>query len=275
MSAEGVPPVLDRPVAVGRTAEVFRLDDGRVLKLFLPGVPGHEIRTEEANCAVAVALGATPIRCHGTMTVGDRTGLVFDPVSGDSLTRVAEKNLLRLRAVGRRLAHVHVGVHGHTSDHFPDVREAAVSQLASPGLADLTARERARARELILALPAGSTVLHMDFHSQNVFEHRGAHAVIDWQTTLRGAAAADVASTRFLLAEAELWPGISALRHALYSTVRRIMLGAYLAEYLRVTGMTRAEVDRWRLPILVLRLGQWDIASERAALLAEVRVLVR
>ncbi|WP_460801448.1 phosphotransferase [Nocardioides pacificus] len=262
-------------LATGRSAEVRAWGADRVVKLFLPGHPDEEIRLEQEHCTEAFDLGLTTVRCHGTVTIGDRTGLVLDRVTGESLTRVAERNPLLLRRSARVLARLQAEMHERHSDTLPEVRESVVALLDTPPLAFLSAEERTAAAELVLALPDGSSILHLDFHSENVFVTAdGRHEIIDWPTARRGAPAADIAASIFLLRDAELWPGTPPLKKLVFNIARRSLCAFWLAEYVRLTGMPRAEIDRWRLPALVLRLGLLDVPSERQRLAAEIRQLL-
>lgn len=259
-------------VATGRTADVFAWEEGLVVKKFADSVPQEEIEIELRDAALAFDAGLTQLRCHGIVTLDDgATGLVFDRLDGVALTTVAERNLLRIPEVSRTLAREHARLHAVTVPALPDVREVAVGLLDSPPLGALTEPERATLARQALALPAGTAVLHMDFHPLNVFEHGDGHAVIDWQSTMSGVPAADVAMTRLLFSEAELFPGITPVQRMLYQTVRRIMFGYYFAEYRRQTGLSTADVDAWMTVARIVRLGRLDIESERPALVARLQ----
>lgn len=262
------------PIARGRTAEILAHGSHQVVKLFLADVDPQEIALEEANSQRAHACGATPIACHGRITHGGRTGLIFDRLQGQSLTATAERNLLLLGRSGRQLAEAHVSMHARTDGAFEPLAHALHRQLSIHAFSFLSAAQRDRAADYINQLPGGSAVLHLDFHTQNVFLHQGTLATIDWQTTACGPPAADVAMTLFLLSEAELWPGISLFQLALYNAVRRILRNYYLNEYRRRSGMTLDEIARYRLSTLILRLGQWQIQSETPKLQAEIRKLL-
>lgn len=272
MSDTTLPPELGAQLATGRSAQVHAWGADRVVKLFHPGYPTAEIDLEEAHSTEAFRLGLTAVRCHGQVRVGERTGLVLDRVVGESLTRVMERNPLRLPHSAGVLARLQARLHAQHSEVFPDLRESIVATLDTPPLAFLTDDERAHAVRLLRALPGGSSVLHMDFHSENVFTTGDAdHEVIDWPTARRGAPAADVAATVFLLRDAELWPGTPALKKLVFNVFRRTLCASWLSQYLRLTGMDRAEIDRWRLAVLVMRLGGLDIESERERLRREIR----
>lgn len=263
--------VKNKPIARGRSAEVYAEGDDRVIKLAFAGVTRAEVDDEIAASQLAHALGLTPVRCYGAVEIDGRHGMALDRIVGVPLTAVAERNILRLPEVGRTLATEHLFVHrAHTSE-LPDVRELALAQLDTPALAALTAAERDAVAARIRALPAGDAVLHLDFHPQNVFVLADRNVVIDWQTATSGPAAADVALTRLLFREAELFPGTALPMRVVYAAVRRILLRFYLGEYLRAGTVTVAELDRWEIAARVLRLGLLDIPSERERMIAGIR----
>lgn len=267
---------LGDPIATGRSAEIFAWPehDELVVKLFPAAYDDALVAFESVASTEVNRLGLTPIGCHGWVRVDDRAGLLFDRLHGDSLTRQAERNPLTLRAGARTLARTHARVHEASTGLLPEIRTTAVAALDTPPLAFLDLRRRELAEAAILALPEGDRVLHLDFHTENVFAHDDGFAVIDWQTVLRGDPAADVAMTVLLTRDAELWPGTPLIKRIVVQLVRRIVLNTYLAEYQRLTGMTREQVDAWRLPTVVLRMSTFDIATERARLGRELTTLL-
>lgn len=266
--------IAGKVLATGRTSEIVALGRDRVLKVFGAEERDDLIVREIRNSEEAYAIGATQIACYGEECWQGRRGIIFDALTGESLTRMAERNLLNLRESGRILARCHAELHTKESALFPEVRGEVEDLMERHAMGFLTPVQKARALEQLRALPGGKTVLHMDFHTNNVFRHRDGFATIDWQTTLRGAPQADVAMTLFLLADAELWPGISLAQKLLYNTVRRVLRRVYLQEYRKLTGMDQAVIAQWRLPVLITRLAEWDIASERTALQREILELL-
>lgn len=263
---------LGAPIATGRTSEIFAVPgrDDRVLKLFLTGVPREDAEAEAERTTVASDAGLTPVRCHSVVMIDDRAGLELDRIDGVSLTKVGERNPLRIRETARTLADLQVAMHEVTAPSLPDVRAVVLEILEQPPLSFLSTDELALARRLVETLPEGDRLLHLDFHPENVFTVPGGYAVIDWQTAVRGVPAADVAASVFLLKDAELWPGTPAVKKVLFGFIRRTYFAAYWQQYQRRTGISDTEVTRWRLPALVLRLG-WDIDSEREQLRGGVR----
>lgn len=265
---------LPAPMAVGRSAEIYGWDNGRVLKLFFTAIPLKDIEDEYTKTCEAAARGVTGMACHGRIQVDTRWGIILDRVEGISLTRLPEKNPLAFFSLPGTLAGLHLKLHNSRTDAIEDVRALAAGMLETKPLAFLTPEEKSRARAIIDALPDGNAVLHMDFHPENILVTGKEFTLIDWMTAARGTPAADVASTVFLLRDAELFPGISAAKKAFYELVRRVVLSRYLKAYLSGSGLTMAEIDAWRLPVIMLRLGLWDIDSERNRLRTEIQTRI-
>ena len=262
---------LGEPIATGRSARIYDWpDNDLVVKVFEPGYDPAQVDVERDSLDEAGRLGVQVCACHGEVMVDGYPGLLLERVVGDSLTKQAERNPLRIRAGARALARTQVTVHAKPTEKFTDIRDAAVSALDSEPLAFLNEPQRSLARERISALPAGDRLLHLDFHTENVFVQGDEYVVIDWQTTLRGDPAADVAMTVLLIRDAELWPGTPLLKRLLVQRIRGIVLSTYLHEYQRLTGMTMDRVDAWRLPVVVLRMSILDIASERPRFQREI-----
>lgn len=264
---------LGEPMAVGRTSEVFAVpgSDDLVLKLFLAGTPEDDIVAEVRGTAVAAAAGLTPVSCHETVVVGDRTGLLLDRLDGESLTRIVERNPLRLHQSARTLAGLQAGMHDVPAPDLPEVRSVVLAALERAPFAFLDPAGRDRVRRAVAALPDGDRLLHLDYHPENVFTTpAGGYAIIDWQTALRGAPAADAALSNLIFTEGEAWPGTPFLKRVLLAVSRREYARVWRKEYRRRTGLSAEEMDRWRLPALVIRLS-WDIDSERQRLRAALR----
>ena len=236
---------IDGPlIARGRSCEVFPYGEGLVVKLSLPGTDSALVDRELRDTETVHAVGATPVRTHGEVEIDGRRGIVLDRIDGIALTAIAERNPLRLAQVGRMLGAEHARVHSTHSNRLQDVREFAAGLISTAAFDALTADERDLLRDRLRALPTGDAVLHLDFHPQNVFRAGEDIVTIDWQSAAAGPPAADVAMTRYLFTEAELFPGISAIQRVVYGSLRRLMFRYYLAEYMARTGMTTAEIGR-------------------------------
>ncbi|MGJ4788246.1 phosphotransferase family protein [Leptospira koniambonensis] len=263
-----------KSLAIGRSAEISEYGPNKILKLFFKEFPVSEVDTEYSNSVIAFSSGATSMKCYEKVKIGDRHGLIFDRLDGISLTKLPDKNPLALFSLSKILADLHLDLHNKQTKKMQDIRLEAVKILSRDPLSFLSKEEKKIAKQFIENLPEGSSVLHMDFHPENVIVTKDSNVIIDWMTALKGEPAADVASTVFLFQDAELWPGTPFLKVIFYNIVRKFILKGYLKRYLSVSGMDWKEVERWRLPILIFRLGLWNIESERPALQKEIKEII-
>ncbi|MCG6143276.1 phosphotransferase [Leptospira bandrabouensis] len=265
---------LGKPLAIGRSADIFVLPENRILKLFFPEAKESEIDLEVTNTIEANKQGASMMRCYGKAKVGNRFGIIFDRLDGISLTKLPDKNPLELFRIAGKLAKLHYGIHSLKSDKFQDIKEILNHCLESAPLSFLNASEKVKAKTYIANLPNGNSILHLDFHPENVIVEGKNEIIIDWMTAAKGSPAADVAFTYLLFTDAELWPGTPKLKIIFYTIIRKFILSGYLKEYKSLSGITDSQIAAWRLPALVLRLGLWNIESERERLKAQITHLV-
>ncbi|EIE00338.1 phosphotransferase family protein [Leptospira licerasiae] len=261
-------------LAIGRSAEISEYGPNKILKLFFKEFPTSEVDTEYSNSVIAFSAGATSMKCYEKIKIDDRHGLIFDRLEGISLTKLPDKRPLAIFSLSKILADLHLDLHNKQTKKLKDVRSEAIKVLSKEPLSFLSKEEKKIAKQFIENLPEGSSVLHLDFHPENVVVTKDSFVIIDWMTALKGDAAADVASTVFLFQDAELWPGTPFLKVLFYTLVRKFILKGYLKRYLSVSGMDWKEVEKWRLPILIFRLGLWNIESERSALQKEIREII-
>lgn len=258
-------------VGRGRTSIVYAIDGDRVIKTYPDGMSSDEIEAEARAATLAYDLGVPGVRCYGWRSEAGHDGIVFERLTGEALTTIAENDLTRFPQVCRVLADHHALMHRVAAPGLRDVREIAAGLLDSPALAGFSAGEKDALRGYLRSLPEGDRLLHMDYHPQNIFSHRDGYAVIDWYSACRGDAAADVAMSMLLMSEVELFPGTPAPKRALYTVSRAAMRRLYLRRYIADTGMSRERVAMWLTAARVLRLGLLDVPSERARLMARIR----
>ncbi|PJZ49246.1 phosphotransferase family protein [Leptospira saintgironsiae] len=263
-----------KSLAIGRSAEISEYGPNKILKLFFKEFPSSEVDTEYSNSVIAFSSGATSMKCYEKIKIGDRKGLIFDRLDGISLTKLPDKNPLALFSLSKILADLHLDLHNKKTKKMKDIRSEAIQVLSREPLSFLNKEEKKVAKRLIENLPEGSSILHLDFHPENVVVTKDSFVIIDWMTALKGDPAADVASTVFLFQDAELWPGTPFLKVIFYNIVRKFILKGYLKRYLSVSGMDWKDIEKWRLSILIFRLGLWNIESERVALQKEIKEII-
>lgn len=260
------------PFAIGRSADLYSLPNNQVLKLFFPTANPKEIEAEYENTIEVSRLQVTKMQCYGKVKVGERLGMIFDRLEGISLTKLPDKNPIELFRIANTLANLHFQIHQTKSEKLRDIKEILNDCLDAKPLEFLSEEEKKIIREYIKNLPEGNSVLHLDFHPENVIVQDKDRIVIDWMTAAKGNPCADVSFTKLLFTDAELWPGTPKLKILFYTLIRKFILGGYLKTSKHLSGITDSDLNRWRLSSLILRLGLWDIASERENLKQQIKV---
>jgi hypothetical protein len=89
-------------------------------------------------------------------------------------------------------------------------------------------------------------------------------------TAASGNPAADAARTYMLLKDAVIPGDMPKVLRAMINLVRRRMAKKYLRNYQKLSGITKKEIEKWRLPIIAARLMEWVPDSEKKSILKEI-----
>jgi len=254
----------DKPLAKGRTAEVFDLGEGAVVKLLREGFDSSMIETEAANTSAAHDAGVSTPSVHDIVHHDGRAGAVFDLVEGHLLLDEAVTQPLRLRRWGKTLGDIHAEMLSHSSGDLPSLRDVLAERIDAT---DLTGSQKAAAKDRLTTLPDATNVLHGDFHPGNVILSNDGPVLIDWMNGSRGAPAADITRTLWLLSPATIPEDQPGRRFR--TAVQSIFRSAYRARVARRAGVSPLEIDLWRLPVAAARLSE-GIEHEDDALRSEV-----
>lgn len=122
---------------MGRTADIFRLEKGRVLKLFRPGW-GEDDACHEAVKAEAVHAAGLPVPAvHGVTEVAGRFGIVYGEIEGRPLLESLQRRPWAVRETARFLADLHLQVHTARIPTLPRVVDHLTHTIERPpGLAE-------------------------------------------------------------------------------------------------------------------------------------------
>jgi gamma-glutamylcyclotransferase (GGCT)/AIG2-like uncharacterized protein YtfP/aminoglycoside phosphotransferase (APT) family kinase protein len=252
-------------IATGRTAEVFAWGEGLVAKVLRPGFPDRLGEDEARAAAVADRAGIGAPAFHGTTRVDGRFALLYERIDGTSMLDRVTAQPDAAEDLAAELAAVHAAMHAAPGEGLPRLREW-IERAVGRGVPHLGDRERDAVLGRLAELPDGSAVCHGDLHPANVLMTGRGPVVIDWLNAGVGPAAADVARTVFLLRDSIIPSDLAAEERARIESLRQRFTFAYLARYADLATLDRAELERWRLPILVARLDE-EVADERAHLL--------
>ena len=254
---------LGSPLFTSRSSEVFYWEDYDreeevLLKLFRPGVDQKMIDQEEINTKETYAKGVSAVACYGQVRVVSLNGTV-------------RKHPETLLAAPKIMAEQQMALHRTHTKVIRSYKEMVRDCLNKPVMDFLTESERTEILRRLDALPDGDSILHLDYHPDNIMSDGEHISVIDYMTAASGAPAADVAATLYLLNEGEMIPGLNPAVAAVMEFLRKTICKKYLKRYKAASGMTDEEIAPWRLPFLIVRLGVWCIESETDDLQRKIR----
>lgn len=253
------------PIASGRTAEVYAVGGGQVLKLLKPGFDSRMLTVESAKTAAVHAAGGPAPGVAGLVEIGGRPGLLFERIHGSSMLEVILSD--PAKAVGHAVAfaELHVDVlSASAGEDLPDVKEYLADKIDR---ADLPLAQRRLVKDHLVGLPDGEATLHGDYHPGNILLAPDGPTVIDWGEASRGAVAADVARTLVLLtpeSAADAIPNPEGVAALVFE-----FANVYKKRCLQRTATTIAEIGAWRLPVVAARLSE-GIAEQTNLLQVEV-----
>lgn len=261
--------------ARGRSAEIFEIEGGKVLKLFFGDYPREYAEKEYINTRIASELGCTDMQVYEQVERDGRFGFVMDFIDGISQNDKGTSDPRYLLKGGKDLAVCHALIQMKHSRELDDIRTLCIGYLDEAYMDFLTEDEKKRAAAYIASLPDDDTVLHLDLHTGNVLVDRtGKLWIIDWMTAARGNRAVEEALMEFLFSEAELFPEATPLQRRLFAAVRGLVGKIFFRHYQRITPLSADEIDRYRLLALIFRRS-WNIAFEEPYLTRTIRELIQ
>jgi len=251
---------LGSPISSGRTAEIYHWDREHVLKLFYDWVTLESIENEARIAGTIYECGLPVPEVGEIVCVNERTGLIYQRVSGDSLYKAAQRKPWNVIRYLRRSAELQAEIHSHSiSTGLPSQRQILERNIRQA--VGLPGHLRAKALAALDAMPDGNQLCHGDFWGGNILMSSRGEVVIDWNRASYGNPLADLARTTnaamaFLrtnqVRRAFLSYGksrFSQVKNSLLRIIVRITYPIYLRRYFQLRPGSEEEYKRW-LPII-------------------------
>jgi uncharacterized protein (TIGR02172 family) len=255
-----------KPIAEGRTAEIFLWDEHHILKLYRDWCPPHWIKYE-ARIARAVYDAGIPSPAAGEiLEINGRQGLIYERIRGISMLQDMNAHPWTILKHARSLAELHVKINQQSITGLPSYKEGLRYTISkTPHLPDDL---RNKTLALLDTLPDDQRLCHGDYHPGNVILTKDGPIVIDWMTASAGSPWTDVARTSLLLS---IGPkGAGKLVSPMIRMIIELYHRTYLNQYHALVPDTKNELNRWTPVIAAARLNE-DIVPEREALIKMVR----
>ncbi|MBN2511029.1 MAG: phosphotransferase [Spirochaetales bacterium] len=255
-------------IGKGMTAEIFSLENDRILKLYYPhfdeGMALHEARIAEA----INGLGAAP-QFHGIQKSGGRTGLVYERISGYELMANFKKPFAPLKKFIKNMAREQYRINSIAAP------KKLISQRERLGdMIGLSKEQLGGYYEKVIArlegLDSQAFLCHGDYHPGNIMVRGGEYIAIDWMNAYAGNPLSDAARTWLMFASPYLPEGIPAPLKILLKCLKPAMARVFRNEYLGLSGKRKGDFCQW-IPVMAAARLVEQIPGEQQWLMSLVR----
>ena len=247
-------------IAKGANGAVYRYDAETILKTYFAKDALPEIKQERENARRAFVLGINTAIPYGIVRVGDGYGTVTELLNAVSVTKLIRNNPDDLSEAVKYYVDLLKSIHAVEVEdgEVPDMKQIALDW-AEFVSAHIPEEQGKKLLALIVAVPKQNTLLHGDYHTNNIMVQNGEPLLIDMDTLCMGHPVFELGSmfNAFL--------GFSELNHD---------------DILRFMGYTRETSEKFWNMALKKYLGTEDEAvcqsvAEKAMIIGYTRMLRR
>ena len=174
-------------IAKGANGAVYRYDNETILKTYFAKDALPEIKQERENARKAFVLGINTAIPYGIVRVGDGYGTVTELLNAVSVTKLIRKNPDDLTEAAKYYIDMLKSIHTTKVEdgEVPDMKETALAW-ADFVSAYIPEEHGKKLCVLIEAVPKQNTLLHGDYHTNNVMVQNGEPLLIDMDTLCMG-----------------------------------------------------------------------------------------
>ena len=174
-------------IAKGANGAVYRYDAETILKTYFAKDALPEIKQERENARRAFVLGINTAIPYGIVRVGDGYGTVTELLNAVSVTKLIRQNPDDLSEAVKYYVDMLKSIHATEVEdgEVPDMKEIALDW-ANFVSAHIPEDQAKKLISLIEAVPKQNTLMHGDYHTNNIMVQNGEPLLIDMDTLCMG-----------------------------------------------------------------------------------------
>ena len=174
-------------IAKGANGAVYRYDAETILKTYFAKDALPEIKQERENARKAFVLGINTAIPYGIVRVGDGYGTVTELLNATSVTKLIRNNPDDMSEAAKYYIDMLKSIHAIEVEdgEVPDMKETALAwaDFVAPHLPE---EQGKKLRALVEAVPKQNTLMHGDYHTNNIMVQNGEPLLIDMDTLCKG-----------------------------------------------------------------------------------------
>ena len=174
-------------IAKGANGAVYRYDAETIVKTYFAKDALPEIKQERETARRAFVLGINTAIPYGIFRVGDGYGTVTELLNATSVTKLIRNNPDDMSEAAKYYIDMLKSIHAIQVEdgEVPDMKETALAW--ADFVADhIPEAQGKKLRALIEAVPKRNTLMHGDYHTNNIMVQNGEPLLIDMDTLCMG-----------------------------------------------------------------------------------------
>ena len=174
-------------IAKGANGAVYRYDNETILKTYFAKDALPEIKQERENARKAFVLGINTAIPYGIVRVGDSYGTVTELLNAENVSQLIRKDPEHLELPVKYYIDMLKSIHAIEVDpgEVPDMKQTALAW-ADFVSAHIPEAQGKKLRALVEAVPQRNTLMHGDYHTNNIMVQNGEPLLIDMDTLCMG-----------------------------------------------------------------------------------------
>lgn len=246
---------LNNRIAERKNKEIY-IEDGKVIKLFIPSHPKSDILNEALNQArVDESSNLNIPKLVEVKKYGDRWALVSEYIEGKTIAELMEEDPANFQEYLNLFVKVQLTILANNVPLLNRIKEKFTRKLESATNLDENTKYELLGR--LQGMKNHDELCHGDYHPSNVIiKPDGTVYVIDWAHVTQGNAAADAARTYLLFSMEE----------------KQDLAEQYLDLFSEMSNIPKSTVQRW-IPIVAATQMTKNIPEEQEFLSKWVNVV--
>ena len=174
-------------IGKGANGEVYRYDEETIIKVYFNADALPDIQRERELARKALVLGINTAIPYDVVRIGENYGTVMELLAATSLSKMIKNDPEHLELPLRYYVDMLKQMHGTEvkPGDMPDMRQVALSWAAFDR-EHLPKEPGERLYQMVAAVPERHTMLHGDYHTNNIMVRDGEALLIDMDTLCMG-----------------------------------------------------------------------------------------